>query len=425
MRMMPSHRLLTLLMSGLLSSPLLADEYRYTNILVGDRASGMGGAYTAISDDPSGLYYNPAGVAYAPSSSISASVNAYQTTHTTYKAALGGTRDWTRTSSTLLPNFFGIIQPLGDGVLGFSYAVPDNILEDQDQHFTNFASAAGTIESYTINFNQNDSTYKFGPSYATSLSDRLSIGATLYYHYRDLQRIQNEYVVLANEHGGGYEWSNSYFESSEHGLEPRLGVMWSASERVALGASLSRTFILRSQTTLQQTYHIDAHLANGMLADAQYHPQTDSHQDKRGFPLNLRLGAAWFYSDRLLLSADYSRHTSNSYQFGGGTITQIAVNDFALGMEYYPYNTLAVRLGAYTSHANTPKIGANSVNQAEHVNMLGITGSLTRYTRNSSLSLGMGYTSGSGRAQLFANTTSYQEVEANSMTVFLSTSYSY
>ena len=38
-----------------------ADEDHYNNIIIGDRPAGMGGAYTAISDDPSGLYYNPAG----------------------------------------------------------------------------------------------------------------------------------------------------------------------------------------------------------------------------------------------------------------------------------------------------------------------------------------------------------------------------
>src|SRR3990172_2529925 len=61
-----------------LLTEVMADEYHYNNILIGDRAAGMAGAYTAISDDPSGLYYNPAGIVFAPRRSFSASVNAYQ-----------------------------------------------------------------------------------------------------------------------------------------------------------------------------------------------------------------------------------------------------------------------------------------------------------------------------------------------------------
>ena len=54
-----------------------ADENHYVNMLVGNRASGLGGAYTAVSDDPAGCFYNPAGIAFSPHLSISASVNAF------------------------------------------------------------------------------------------------------------------------------------------------------------------------------------------------------------------------------------------------------------------------------------------------------------------------------------------------------------
>ena len=44
-------------LSGLfLTSTAWAGQYHYHDILIGDRAAGLGGAYTAISDDPSGMY---------------------------------------------------------------------------------------------------------------------------------------------------------------------------------------------------------------------------------------------------------------------------------------------------------------------------------------------------------------------------------
>jgi len=75
----------------LLTGPAFADDLHYNNILVGDRAAGMGGAYTAVADDPSGLYYNPAGIVFAPGRSFSASVNAFQYSQKEYKDVLGGT----------------------------------------------------------------------------------------------------------------------------------------------------------------------------------------------------------------------------------------------------------------------------------------------------------------------------------------------
>ena len=58
---------------------VFADDLHYVNMLVGNRAAGLGGAYTAISDDPAGCFYNPAGIAFSPYTSLSASVNAFST----------------------------------------------------------------------------------------------------------------------------------------------------------------------------------------------------------------------------------------------------------------------------------------------------------------------------------------------------------
>ena len=81
-----------------------ADENHYKNVLVGDRAATMGGAYVAISDDSSGTYYNPAGIAFSYGNSVSGSGNAYHSSTTTYKKAIGS-NDWERDSSAILPNF--------------------------------------------------------------------------------------------------------------------------------------------------------------------------------------------------------------------------------------------------------------------------------------------------------------------------------
>lgn len=59
----------------LCGTSLRADDAHYQNLLVGERAGALGGAYTAIADDVSGLYYNPAGIVDAKRASLSVSAS--------------------------------------------------------------------------------------------------------------------------------------------------------------------------------------------------------------------------------------------------------------------------------------------------------------------------------------------------------------
>src|SRR3990172_7727877 len=93
-----SVRLILVMAFVLMSASVsVADDLHYNNILIGDRVSGMGGAYTGVSDDPAGLYYNPAGIVYSTGRSLSASVNAYHSLTKTYEGVIGG-NDWKRDS---------------------------------------------------------------------------------------------------------------------------------------------------------------------------------------------------------------------------------------------------------------------------------------------------------------------------------------
>jgi len=249
-----------LILTPLILAPFsvsFADEYHYNNILVGDRASGMGGAYTAVSDDPTGMYYNPSGIMYSTMRNLSASVNAYYNLTKKYESVIGG-HGWERKSASLLPNYFGIIQPLGKLKVGFSYAVPDSIQEDQDQTFYNLPldptvekfNTGVKISKYIINFNNDDNIYNFGPSIATEIAKDFSAGLTLYIHHRRSHLIINEFLTTSND---GYAWINNYSETNEWGVKPILGLMWSPIEKISIGLAISKTMLLDSVTTSQKT----------------------------------------------------------------------------------------------------------------------------------------------------------------------------
>ena len=52
--------------ASFLTARAFAGESHYNHYAVGERAGGMGGAFTALADEATGAYYNPAGILDAP-----------------------------------------------------------------------------------------------------------------------------------------------------------------------------------------------------------------------------------------------------------------------------------------------------------------------------------------------------------------------
>ncbi|MGC1456505.1 MAG: outer membrane protein transport protein [Nitrospirota bacterium] len=416
-----------------------ADDFHYTNLLVGDRASGMGGAYTAISDDATGLYFNPAGIAYASVRSFSASVNAYYENDKTYKNVIGG-NGWSRSSSSLLPNYFGVVQPLGRFKIGFSYAVPDSIMEDQSQTFGSLDLNASIqplnpgvrISSYIINFNNENNVYNIGPSIATEITDNLSTGLTLYYYQRKTLWILNQIIKTTND---GFEQTNQYYHANERGLRPILGFMWSPVNNVSVGLAMSKVFITSSSIDFQSSYvreNIFTSPTNSSEKSLPGDPNnpSGSSDDKRKTPKQISLGIAWFPSASLLLTADINYFSVKSVgdivSFKGHADSGIEdVVNIALGTEYYFTRNWALRAGLYTDYANTPDVQTGGINQNEHIDLYGGTMSISHFTRNTSVTLGGGLTLGSGKAQILSGRTDIQTVDSKGWTLFLASSYSY
>lgn len=405
-----------------------ADENHYINMLVGNRASGLGGAYTAISDDPAGCFYNPAGIAFSPFLSISASVNAFSTSTKTYKDALrntsGNTLDWEQESSNLLPNFFGVVRKFGPGKVGFSYGVPDSIRRQQKQTFHNIRSYLpdNPIETYTININDNDETYLFGPSYAYSFSDSFSIGATLYAYYRNMEIIRTQ--LLQFEQGEHYVIN--YYETKEDwGYKPILGMIWEPLDKLAIGLSVSKIYVTSSDhekqvifrdTSSSTPYLIDSTTYDFSETNTIYFTRiTEREKDK--FPLTASLGLAYFVSPRLLFSGDITYYEEIS--------NKEAIYNFSLGTEYYFTERFAVRAGLFTDMANTPSLSHLKTDQPEHIDIYGASLSFTSYHKRSGITLGLMYALGEGDAQVKANSTEIQDVEIKNFVGYLCASYSY
>jgi len=402
---------LALVLAVSFSSAAWADSYHYRNIIVGDRASGMGGAYTAISDDPSGIYYNPAGMVYSQGTNVSGSANAYHNTIKKYSDVLGG-QGWERNASSLLPNFFGVVQKAGKGRLGFAYVVPDSVREDQDQVFYNIPEGPLTVSEYTLNFNNEDNTHLFGVAYAREINESLSWGLSLFYHHRRIQMMFNE---VKNYTSNESRWLNSYYESEEDGIKPVIGLMWTPAEKLSFGASISKTILTGSRTTSQVTLK-DYGLSSAAVTITK-------SGEKREYPLNLNLGGAYFASESFLVTADINYFSAENDQLD---IEKTWVMNFALGTEYYFSPNLAMRFGLYSNMSAAPDIVPGELSVTEDdVDLFGGTLSFSHFGRGSSLTMGLAYSAGSGDAQVTSDINDIQTADISSWTVYLSNAYGF
>lgn len=414
---------------------------------------GMGGAYTAVSDDPAGMYYNPAGIVYSHSPNLSASVNAFRYSNKTFHNVFTGGSDWQRENSALVPNFFGVTQPFGKFTFGFSYAVPDASEENQNNTETNLKQIIKTyptndpnnpvnsnlsIEQFTSNLYQSTTVNKFGPSIAYQASDNFSIGVTVYIHKKNSLTIFNQYAKLEDGPTDGSdnpldytspedstdtnnltEVQSSYRSNDEYGITPIIGLIWSPTDRLALAATYSQNFTLFSEGYTQQSCLASYATETKGLCDKSkdyaqmsYGKTSNTHNED---PFEIKFGAAYFASNQLLLSGDLSYHSE---------ITgKRSVINFAAGAEYYIDPEWALRTGFFSniSNALTPSASGTS---SEQVDLYGGALSLTRFSKNSSISAGTNIQYGTGTSSAIAGGR-LTDVTAFDMTFFLSTAYSY
>ena len=126
-----------------------ASSGNFLNIPVGARAVGMGSGFVAVADDPSALYWNPAGIMQSPGASAAYS--------------------FTGMFAGITHNFAGVTFPVGSsykaGVSAISYGTDDievTTMFDQD----------GTGEKYTVR------DLSLALSFAGQLTDQFSFGVT-------------------------------------------------------------------------------------------------------------------------------------------------------------------------------------------------------------------------------------------------------
>jgi long-chain fatty acid transport protein len=347
-------------------------ESNYKPYVVGGRAAGMGGAYTALADDGSGAYYNPGGLAFTGSSSLSFSLNAYGIVGGTVKDALGDGSDFVYRDLNVFPVATAGIKKLGDvdpatGVsphtVYFSVFVPDGVNTDD---------RAQLGESVNAYFSQrNNQTLWIGGGYAIRLG-RVGIGFGAFALIGTTRYFLDLNVIA----GGGSQFVvlSARDDLSTVGFVGSAGVRWDVTDHLRLGLSVftpewgggSRSSFIRIGAS-------DGVTAIGFASQDSNLSATPS------LPLRAQAGVAWD-AGRWALSADLiflgDRHfTDNPERAPDGldrVIVRNAVLNVAVGGEVRLGSQFALRAGAFTDFASSDPLSVR-VDNTSHVNHYGLT----------------------------------------------------
>lgn len=340
-----------------------ADQFHYQNFLTGDRAIGLGGAYGAVSDDASGVFYNPAGTAFALSNDISGSANAMYSRKVVFKETIGN-KDFTEESGGTVPSFFGgllKIDNIAKGlVLAWGMYSTDSELKDQNDLYEDVilsqntgcpisgASERGEVPAGSENsvlkrfhrtVNARGASEFIGMSLGYRISNNIALGAGVNYvtvseliqEYQDVKQssriCQTDGTFLP---GTRVLSQNIRQQLAAMGIQPVLGIQASFFDKLSLGltmkfgAYMTQSFKrdLENRTIrlldADQTLVEEAGTQGGSktftglsyadISQAQGSKEFDNPLGSMS--TQIRLGVAYFASTRLLFTFDLVHNTA-------------------------------------------------------------------------------------------------------------------
>jgi hypothetical protein len=403
----------------LLSAPALADDSHYQNFLAGERAAGMGGAYTAIAHDPSGTWYNPAGLVDINYSTLSASLNFYGLQQASLGTAFGpnGGDLFNRVGAVvsqisavpgLAGSINGIGEPRSDGTYKQAWALSVMVLDDTAASTTSYGvDTSGQLKSLSQTLI--DFTTWIGFGYGYRLNDDVSVGISANAFYRNYTSRQRTINANPASPGGTsaqqFALNDISLSLSVVGIALEFGVLWVALPRLSLGAALSTpTLKIYGGGNTDQVQSAGNASGSGLTEVNLQGLTADTV-----FPVHLRLGAAYRYNSSSVIALDLSMWAPVSYQLVSGSPVSGAqlqnfVNDVRrnftvnvdVGAQWKISNWYPLRTGFFTNFASSPQVDSGPQPQLSHVNLYGVTFGFTLPSKHTETTLGILFSYGEG-----------------------------
>lgn len=201
------------------------DEYHYKNVLFGEKAVGMGGAFTAVADDPSAIYYNPAGIYFVRKGYLSGSGNAFAVTRQIFKD-IAPSQDYELRAGGLFPSFFGLTRVVGEHHLGFGMFVLDNDYIDQNDEIINLSTVTDKPNGLSRKMLRQNTLFALGPAYAFELMENVSFGISLLGFARMDRLVDSQLITFNPVPTGKYFLQETYYAKNCFGAIPRIGILY-------------------------------------------------------------------------------------------------------------------------------------------------------------------------------------------------------
>lgn len=254
---------------GLHASPLLWAG-GWNNNLIGCRAIAMGGAFVGLADEPSAIYYNPAGI-IVQGKRLNLSIEGFYVWPTYVYTPPSGSAIKSRYSNPL-PQFCLTYQASSRLAFGFGVYVP-------------YAGSGVDWKTEDIGFPLKSSlgVFSLTPTVACKLNEKLSLGLNLniYYAVSDLTTL---YTI------GAFENNSLKAEESGSAVSATVGLLFRPSERLGFGLTVRgpaeiRMKGLTSLSLAPQVFELDSETVVKL-------------------PWDIEAGVSWRAAERLTFTAD-------------------------------------------------------------------------------------------------------------------------
>ena len=393
-------------------------------ILPGSRAQALGGAFTAVADDASAGWYNPAGLGFLKGPGVSATVNNFSTAKKKIEGVVSS-RDLTESSASIYPGFAGANTNVGPFAVGWSYFSLEQQNTDESQTIS--GEAPTTLRS-TLNSSLDTSSFQYdrteltsgslihtGVSLAANIGQHVSLGLSEFYYRRQKQTNLKE---RSTYNSGVFYDSFSRLSTENEGTLTVAGLLI-RSTKLSVGLSVRIPRALSDQTDLETKYII--HTGTNPELNST---EVATHREDELTVRTWNLGLAWTPVNYLLVSADaiYYAPTTTPWATSGGFNTR-SITDWSFGIELRSHSMLLAG-GAFSNSSlvRQPQPSLGSTDPAQ-INYLGFSAAVgLRSGRSENLFI-MVRQWGQGQKQLIQGDPRLQKINMETQTFSLATSY--
>jgi hypothetical protein len=387
----------------------------YNSILIGDQASGMGGAYTSMIGDASALaWYNPAGLIWLKGKSFSSAVGIYKKFDTVY----GDLEDFTKASLRVNQGFFRSLPSTSGSVISYedwkaaiSIVVPD---------YENFQGDINNDNTNTSTLSYVDESLWVGGALSKKISKTESLGVTAYYTARNLTKAVNDRTI----NGSNFKIFNEQKTITENSIIFQVGYMKFLPYNWKMGINLR----FPSIPIAGQGTYFDSTVETGQTPTSHNYTGIASRDH---IPAKASLGFSWEKPQMITFSGDLSiyGHEKFSDMEDYPDIAEIVEHRSIInaqgGIEIHAKPWLKVRLGGFTNFSSheTPDASLGK-GQQDKVDQLGFSANMALTQGAMTYTFGGYYTGGRGKSVQRVNH-QYQIVNRTSQvfTMLVATSY--